>query len=130
MFWFVSILPVSVSQVLSHNLHTVLNLPHDPVALEEHFRDDDDGPVSKQGYMPYLNTYILDKVRGDGLGISPGSGSQPSALSPGSGSRPWVWVSALSPGSQGPSPGSQSWVSALGLSPQPWVSALGLSPQH
>ncbi|XP_056434633.1 differentially expressed in FDCP 6 [Gadus chalcogrammus] len=56
---------VSKSQlkVLSHNLHTVLNLPHDPVALEEHFRDDDDGPVSKQGYMPYLNTYILDKVK-------------------------------------------------------------------
>ncbi|NXE27501.1 DEFI6 protein, partial [Ardeotis kori] len=55
---------VSKSQlkVLSHNLYTVLCIPHDPVALEEHFRDDDDGPVSSQGYMPYLNTYILDKV--------------------------------------------------------------------
>ncbi|KFW90116.1 Differentially expressed in FDCP 6, partial [Phalacrocorax carbo] len=49
-------------QVLSHNLYTVLCIPHDPVALEEHFRDDDDGPVSSQGYMPYLNKYILDKV--------------------------------------------------------------------
>lgn len=49
-------------QVLSHNLYTVLHIPHDPVALEEHFRDDDDGPVSSQGYMPYLNKYILDKV--------------------------------------------------------------------
>lgn len=49
-------------QVLSHNLYTVLSIPHDPAALEEHFRDDDDGPVSSQGYMPYLNKYILDKV--------------------------------------------------------------------
>ncbi|XP_068414094.1 differentially expressed in FDCP 6 homolog isoform X2 [Eschrichtius robustus] len=49
-------------EVLSHNLYTVLHIPHDPVALEEHFRDDDDGPVSSQGYMPYLNKYILDKV--------------------------------------------------------------------
>lgn len=48
--------------MLSHNLYTVLHIPHDPVALEEHFRDDDDGPVSSQGYMPYLNKYILDKV--------------------------------------------------------------------
>lgn len=40
----------------------MLSIPHDPVALEEHFRDDDDGPVSSQGYMPYLNKYILDKV--------------------------------------------------------------------
>ncbi|XP_055024397.1 differentially expressed in FDCP 6 homolog [Misgurnus anguillicaudatus] len=55
---------VSKSQlkVLSHNLYTVLSIPHDPAALEEHFRDDDDGPVSSQGYMPYLNKYILDKV--------------------------------------------------------------------
>ncbi|KAM6979793.1 differentially expressed in FDCP 6 homolog [Aplochiton taeniatus] len=55
---------VSKSQlkVLSHNLYTVLNIPHDPVALESHFRDDDDGPVSNQGYMPYLNKFILDKV--------------------------------------------------------------------
>lgn len=55
-------LPVSLVQVLSHNLYTVLNIPHDPVALEEHFQDDDDGPVSNHGYMPYLNKYILDKV--------------------------------------------------------------------
>ncbi|XP_004083118.1 differentially expressed in FDCP 6 homolog [Oryzias latipes] len=56
---------VSKSQlkVLSHNLYTVLNIPHDPVALEEHFQDDDDGPVSNHGYMPYLNKYILDKVK-------------------------------------------------------------------
>ncbi|XP_030056854.1 switch-associated protein 70 [Microcaecilia unicolor] len=57
---------VSKSQlkVLSHNLCTLLNVPHDPVALEEHFRDDDEGPVSNQGYMPYLNRFILDKVQG------------------------------------------------------------------
>lgn len=54
--------PPVLGQVLSHNLYTVLHIPHDPVALEEHFRDDDDGPVSSQGYMPYLNKYILDKV--------------------------------------------------------------------
>ncbi|XP_029598744.1 differentially expressed in FDCP 6-like isoform X4 [Salmo trutta] len=55
---------VSKSQlkVLSHNLYTVLNIPHDPVALEEHFQDDDNGPVSNHGYMPYLNKYILAKV--------------------------------------------------------------------
>ncbi|KAG6933151.1 SWAP switching B-cell complex 70kDa subunit, partial [Chelydra serpentina] len=58
---------VSKSQlkVLSHNLCTVLNVPHDPVALEEHFRDDDEGPVSNQGYMPYLNKFILEKVHGN-----------------------------------------------------------------
>ncbi|XP_028672839.1 differentially expressed in FDCP 6 homolog [Erpetoichthys calabaricus] len=56
---------VSKSQlkVLSHNLYTALNIPHDPVSLEEHFRDDDDGPVSNQGYMPYLNKYILAKAK-------------------------------------------------------------------
>ncbi|XP_078424670.1 differentially expressed in FDCP 6 homolog isoform X2 [Cetorhinus maximus] len=56
---------VSKSQlkVLSHNLYTVLNIPHDPTTLEEHFRDDSDGPVSSHGYMPYLNKYILDKVQ-------------------------------------------------------------------
>ncbi|XP_029010797.1 switch-associated protein 70b isoform X1 [Betta splendens] len=55
---------VSKSQlkVLSHNLCTVMKIPHDPVALEEHFKDDDEGPVSTQGYMPYLNKFILDKV--------------------------------------------------------------------
>ncbi|XP_072841862.1 switch-associated protein 70 isoform X2 [Pogona vitticeps] len=58
---------VSKSQlkVLSHNLCTLLNVPHDPVALEEHFRDDDEGPVSNQGYMPYLNRFILEKVQGN-----------------------------------------------------------------
>ncbi|XP_072913794.1 differentially expressed in FDCP 6 homolog [Hemitrygon akajei] len=56
---------VSKSQlkVLSHNLYTALNIPHDPSALEDHFRDDNDGPVSSQGYMPYLNKYILDKAQ-------------------------------------------------------------------
>ncbi|XP_077373287.1 switch-associated protein 70b [Festucalex cinctus] len=55
---------VSKSQlkVLSHNLCTVMRIPHDPVALEEHFKDDDEGPVSNQGYMPYLNKFILDKA--------------------------------------------------------------------
>uniref|UniRef100_A0A8B9Z6E6 SWAP70 N-terminal EF-hand domain-containing protein n=1 Tax=Buteo japonicus TaxID=224669 RepID=A0A8B9Z6E6_9AVES len=63
---------VSKSQlkVLSHNLYTVLCIPHDPVALEEHFRDDDDGPVSSQGYMPYLNKYILDKVSPLGIPLT------------------------------------------------------------
>ncbi|XP_054475504.1 switch-associated protein 70b [Anoplopoma fimbria] len=58
---------VSKSQlkVLSHNLCTVMQIPHDPVALEEHFKDDDEGPVSTQGYMPYLNKFILDKVTGN-----------------------------------------------------------------
>ncbi|MFT7814508.1 switch-associated protein 70-like isoform X1 [Arapaima gigas] len=55
---------VSKSQlkVLSHNLCTVMKIPHDPVALEEHFKDNDEGPVSNQGYMPYLNRFILDKI--------------------------------------------------------------------
>lgn len=39
-----------------------MRIPHDPVALEEHFKDDDEGPVSNQGYMPYLNKFVLDKV--------------------------------------------------------------------
>ncbi|XP_029284437.1 switch-associated protein 70 [Cottoperca gobio] len=58
---------VSKSQlkVLSHNLCTMMKIPHDPVALEEHFKDDDKGPLSNQGYMPYLNRFILDKVRED-----------------------------------------------------------------
>ncbi|XP_054473164.1 switch-associated protein 70 [Anoplopoma fimbria] len=56
---------VSKSQlkVLSHSLCTVMKIPHDPVALEEHFKDDDKGPLSNQGYMPYLNRFILDKVQ-------------------------------------------------------------------
>ncbi|KAK2854009.1 hypothetical protein Q5P01_006670 [Channa striata] len=58
---------VSKSQlkVLSHNLCTVMKIPLDPVALEEHFKDDNKGPLSNQGYMPYLNKFILDKVRED-----------------------------------------------------------------
>lgn len=56
------VISVLLGQVLSCNLYTALNIPHDPVALEEHFQDDDDGPVSRQGYMPYLNEYILAKV--------------------------------------------------------------------
>lgn len=39
-----------------------MKIPHDPVALEEHFKDDNKGPLSNQGYMPYLNKFILDKV--------------------------------------------------------------------
>ncbi|KAJ3593023.1 hypothetical protein NHX12_005361 [Muraenolepis orangiensis] len=56
---------VSKSQlkVLSYNLCTVMNIPHDPVALEEHFKDDDQGLVSNQGYMPYLKRFILEKAR-------------------------------------------------------------------
>ncbi|XP_078104327.1 switch-associated protein 70-like isoform X2 [Sander vitreus] len=56
---------VSKSQlkVLSHSLCTVMKIPHDPVALEEHFKDDNKGPLSNQGYMPYLNRFILDKVQ-------------------------------------------------------------------
>uniref|UniRef100_UPI00398F8470 switch-associated protein 70b isoform X2 n=1 Tax=Pristiophorus japonicus TaxID=55135 RepID=UPI00398F8470 len=50
-------------EVLSHSLCTVLQVPHNPVALENHFKDDDEGPVSNQGYMPYLNKFILDKVQ-------------------------------------------------------------------
>ncbi|KAF7667248.1 hypothetical protein LDENG_00071160 [Lucifuga dentata] len=58
---------VSKSQlkVLSHSLCTVMKIPHDPVALEEHFKDNDEGPVSNHGYMPYLNRFILDKVHDD-----------------------------------------------------------------
>ncbi|XP_045899117.1 switch-associated protein 70b isoform X1 [Micropterus dolomieu] len=58
---------VSKSQlkVLSHSLCTVMKVPHDPVALEHHFKDDDKGPLSNQGYMPYLNRFILDKVQED-----------------------------------------------------------------
>lgn len=47
-----------------------MRIPHDPVALEEHFKDDDEGPVSNQGYMPYLNKFILDKVPQHGWMIS------------------------------------------------------------
>ncbi|XP_032376641.1 switch-associated protein 70 [Etheostoma spectabile] len=56
---------VSKSQlkVLSHSLCTVMKIPHDPAALEEHFKDDNKGPLSNQGYMPYLNRFILDKVQ-------------------------------------------------------------------
>ncbi|XP_073693143.1 switch-associated protein 70 [Garra rufa] len=56
---------VSKSQlkVLSHNLCTIMKIPHNTSALEEHFKDDDEGPVSTQGYMPYLNMFILSKVQ-------------------------------------------------------------------
>uniref|UniRef100_A0A3P9HL98 Switch-associated protein 70 n=1 Tax=Oryzias latipes TaxID=8090 RepID=A0A3P9HL98_ORYLA len=55
---------VSKSQlkVLSYNLCTVMKIPHDPVAFEEHFKDDSKGPLSSDGYMPYLNRFILDKI--------------------------------------------------------------------
>lgn len=49
-------------QVLSYNLCTVMKIPLDPVTLEQHFKEDNKGPLSNQGYMPYLNTFILDKV--------------------------------------------------------------------
>ncbi|KAG9334509.1 hypothetical protein JZ751_007592 [Albula glossodonta] len=51
---------VSKSQlkVLSHNLCTVLSIPHDPVALEEHFRDDDDGP---KNYRPNGSSILPPK---------------------------------------------------------------------
>ncbi|KAB5558912.1 hypothetical protein PHYPO_G00022700 [Pangasianodon hypophthalmus] len=57
---------VSKSQlkVLSHNLYTVLQIPYQTSELEEHFKDDDEGPVSTQGYMPYLNNFILDRIQG------------------------------------------------------------------
>ncbi|XP_052456992.1 switch-associated protein 70-like [Carassius gibelio] len=56
---------VSKSQlkVLSHNLCTVLRVPHNSSALEEHFKDDNEGPVSTQGYMPYLNMCVLNKIQ-------------------------------------------------------------------
>ncbi|XP_076879733.1 switch-associated protein 70 [Brachyhypopomus gauderio] len=56
---------VSKSQlkVLSHNLCTVLNIPYTASDLDQHFREDDEGPVSSQGYMPFLNTFILDKAK-------------------------------------------------------------------
>uniref|UniRef100_A0A3P9QJ19 Switch-associated protein 70 n=1 Tax=Poecilia reticulata TaxID=8081 RepID=A0A3P9QJ19_POERE len=55
---------VSKSQlkVLSYNLCTVMKIPHNPLTFEEHFKEDDKGPLSNEGYMPYLNRYILDKV--------------------------------------------------------------------
>uniref|UniRef100_A0A8C8DQZ2 Switch-associated protein 70 n=1 Tax=Oryzias sinensis TaxID=183150 RepID=A0A8C8DQZ2_9TELE len=58
---------VSKSQlkVLSYNLCTVMKIPHDPVAFEEHFKDDSKGPLSSDGYMLYLNRFILDKVQED-----------------------------------------------------------------
>ncbi|XP_037551548.1 switch-associated protein 70-like [Nematolebias whitei] len=58
---------VSKSQlkVLSYNLCTVMRIPHDPGTFEEHFKNDNEGPLSNEGYMPYLNRYILDKVRED-----------------------------------------------------------------
>ncbi|XP_041646468.1 switch-associated protein 70 isoform X2 [Cheilinus undulatus] len=40
-----------------------MKVPIDHVALEQHFKDDDEGPLSNYGYMPYLNRFILDKVQ-------------------------------------------------------------------
>lgn len=56
---------VSKSQlkVLSYNLCTMMKIPLDPVTLEQHFKEDSQGPLSNQGYMPYLNSFILDKVQ-------------------------------------------------------------------
>ncbi|KAL0593320.1 Switch-associated protein 70, partial [Plecturocebus cupreus] len=45
-------------RVLSYNLCTVLKVPHDPVALEEHFRDDDEGPVSNQGHALFKQVHF------------------------------------------------------------------------
>ncbi|KAG7483117.1 hypothetical protein JOB18_039673 [Solea senegalensis] len=42
-----------------------MRIPHDPVALEEHFKDDSNGPVSDHGFMVYLSRFILDKLRVD-----------------------------------------------------------------
>lgn len=39
-----------------------MKIPLDPITLEQHFKEDNEGPLSNQGYMPYLNTFILDKV--------------------------------------------------------------------
>lgn len=39
-----------------------MKIPLDPVTLEQHFKEDSQGPLSNQGYMPYLNSFILDKV--------------------------------------------------------------------
>ncbi|XP_069084273.1 differentially expressed in FDCP 6-like isoform X2 [Pleurodeles waltl] len=55
--------PISKLKVLSHNLYTVLNIPIDPKILDDHFRDDETSIVSSQGFVSYLNSYILDKVR-------------------------------------------------------------------
>uniref|UniRef100_A0A663MF06 SWAP70 N-terminal EF-hand domain-containing protein n=1 Tax=Athene cunicularia TaxID=194338 RepID=A0A663MF06_ATHCN len=54
--------PRARAGAVSQPVHGAVHPPRS-VALEEHFRDDDDGPVSSQGYMPYLNKYILDKVK-------------------------------------------------------------------
>uniref|UniRef100_A0A672NFS7 SWAP70 N-terminal EF-hand domain-containing protein n=1 Tax=Sinocyclocheilus grahami TaxID=75366 RepID=A0A672NFS7_SINGR len=45
---------VSKSQlkVLSHNLHSVLRIPHDPAALERHFRDGEEVSGSGRGPAP------------------------------------------------------------------------------
>lgn len=47
-----------------------MKIPHDPSNFEKHFKDDNEGPLSNEGYMPYLNRYILDKVRTKGLGLT------------------------------------------------------------
>ncbi|XP_055010464.1 switch-associated protein 70-like isoform X2 [Boleophthalmus pectinirostris] len=56
---------VSKSQlkVLSVNLCAVMKIPFDLCELEKHFKGEEPGPLSNQGYMPYLSNYILNKVQ-------------------------------------------------------------------
>uniref|UniRef100_A0A3B3ZCK1 SWAP70 N-terminal EF-hand domain-containing protein n=1 Tax=Periophthalmus magnuspinnatus TaxID=409849 RepID=A0A3B3ZCK1_9GOBI len=56
---------VSKSQlkVLSVNLCEVMKISFDPRGLENHFKGDESGPLSNQGYMHYLSNYILNKVQ-------------------------------------------------------------------
>lgn len=39
-----------------------MKIPYDPAALESYFKDEDAGVLSNQGFMPYLNTFVLNKV--------------------------------------------------------------------
>uniref|UniRef100_A0A8C6SYD6 SWAP70 N-terminal EF-hand domain-containing protein n=1 Tax=Neogobius melanostomus TaxID=47308 RepID=A0A8C6SYD6_9GOBI len=58
---------VSKSQlkVLSLNVCNIMKIPFDPCVLEDHFKDDDTGPLSEQGYMRYLSNFILNKPQDD-----------------------------------------------------------------
>ncbi|XP_072321324.1 switch-associated protein 70-like [Eucyclogobius newberryi] len=56
-------------KVLSVNLCAVMKIPFDPCELEKHFIDKEPGPLSNQGYMPYLSNYILNKVQEDNMDI-------------------------------------------------------------
>ncbi|KAK7913327.1 hypothetical protein WMY93_013538 [Mugilogobius chulae] len=56
-------------KVLSVNLCGVMKIPFDPCDLEKHFTDEETGPLSNQGYMPYLSNYILIKVQEENLDI-------------------------------------------------------------